>query len=138
MGDPLRLAKTRATSPGGPGEERAGSFALGFGVGRGFGAVLEDVVGADEGEGLGLGLDNAGARGVDALDEIAGAVEGGGLEELGEFVEGEMVELAEVEGGDGGVEEVFEELVGEGGRGIRDWGLGIRKTPYFRFAGSSP
>ena len=53
---------------------------------------------------------------------------GFGLEQVGELEEGEFVKIAEVEGGDGGVLEVFEELVGEFGKGlgIRDLGLGGR------------
>jgi hypothetical protein len=62
-----------------------------------------------------------------------------GFEQVGELEEGEFVKVAEVEGGDGGVLEVFEELVGEFGKGlgIRDWGLG-GKTPSVGFAATSP
>tara|TARA_A100000171_G_C2094354_1_gene126208 strand:- start:207 stop:629 length:423 start_codon:yes stop_codon:yes gene_type:complete len=64
---PLRLALHRRDACATGGREKSGTgFALGFGVGRGFGFVFEDVVGADEGEGLCLGLDEVGAGGVDA------------------------------------------------------------------------
>ncbi len=121
------------------GEERSAGFALGFGVGGGFGFVFEDIVGADEGEGFGVGFDEVGAGCVDAVHAGLGGFEGVGFEQVGERVEGEMVELAEVEGGDGGVEEVVEEvvseIVGEGrglvrrggrGRGGRGGGIGGR------------
>ena len=62
----LRLA-ARDTSPGSPGEERRRGFALSLGVGGGGWFVFEDVVRAHEGEGLGVGPDEAGACGVDAL-----------------------------------------------------------------------
>ena len=81
----------------------------------GGGFVFKEVVGADEREGLGLGFDDRGAGCVDALGCVLCAAELVGLEEVGELGEGEVVEFAEFEGGDGGVEEVFEEGGGEGG-----------------------
>ncbi|MHA7814535.1 MAG: hypothetical protein ACX94C_14215 [Phycisphaerales bacterium] len=53
-------------------------------MGGGFGFVFEDVVGADEGEGLGFGADVIGARGADALHAGLGEFELVGLEEVGE------------------------------------------------------
>ena len=50
--------------------------------------------------------------------------EGFGAEDCGELGEGEVVELAELERGEGWVEEVFEEVVGELGDGA-----GWLKTP---------
>ncbi len=66
-------------------------------MGRGFGSVFEEVVCSDEGEGFGLGLDEPCACGVDALDARLSAGECVGLEDLGELVEGELVERAQVE-----------------------------------------
>ena len=88
-------------------EERRCGFALGLGVRGGGGFVFEEVVCADERECLGLGFDDRGAGGVDALGCVLCAAELVGLEEVGEFGKGEVVEFAEIEGGDGGVEEVF-------------------------------
>jgi len=96
------------------GKEAAGGAldGLGFGgvAGGGF-AVFGEF---EEGLGLGLGLCEGLAGGVDAFDGFAGGLEGFGFEdgrELGEF---EVVDGAEVERGELGGEEVFEEFVGEG------------------------
>ena len=59
------------------GDELGRGFALGFGVGGGFGFVFEQVVGAHEGEGFCVGLDEVGAGGVDALHARLGALEVG-------------------------------------------------------------
>jgi len=104
-----------ATSPGSPGEahELSRGFALGFGVGGGGWFVFEDVGEAGGGEGAGLGLDDGLAGGADALDCFGGLFEGFGFEDGCEFDEGEAVDLAHVEGGEGGVGEVFEEIIGK-------------------------
>jgi len=86
---------------------------LGLGVLGGLGFVFELIGEACGREGAGFGFDQGFAGVGDAFDGIACAVEVFGVEdgcELGEF---EVVELAEFEGGEGGVEEVFEELAGE-------------------------
>ncbi len=106
-------------------EEGGGGFALGFGVGGGLGAVAEEVGEAGGGEGLGFVLGEGAAGGVDAGEAGAGVVELGRGEQIVELVEGEVVELAEFGGGDGGVEEVFDEGGEGGGRGIGDRGFGI-------------
>ena len=82
-----------------------------------FGAVAEEVGEACGGEGLGLVLEECAAGCVGAGEAGAGVVELGGGEEVVELVEGELVELAELGGGDGGVEEVLDE---GGERGIGD------------------
>ena len=75
----------------------------------------------------------------DAFDGFDGSLVGFGLEEVGELEEGEVVKIAEVEGGEGGVLEVFEELVGEAGKGLGIRGLGLGgKTPSVGFAATSP
>lgn len=83
----------------------------------GLGFVFELIGEACGREGAGFGFDQGFAGAGDAFDGIACAVEVIGVEdgcELGEF---EVVELAEFEGGEGGVEEVFEEGACElGGR----------------------
>ncbi|MHA7811869.1 MAG: hypothetical protein ACX94C_00545 [Phycisphaerales bacterium] len=91
-----------------------------------FWAVAEEVGEAGCGEGLGFVLEECAPDGVGAGETGAGVFELGGGEEAVELVEGEVVELAELGGGDGGVEEVFDEG-GEGG--IGDLGLGIRRDP---------
>lgn len=88
-------------------------FADGLGVLGGLGLVFELIGEACGREGAGFGFDQ-GFTGVgNAFDGFACAVEVFGVEdgcELGEF---EVVELAEFEGGEGGVDEVFEEGAGE-------------------------
>jgi hypothetical protein len=118
--------------------EGGGGFADGFGVGRGFGAVAEEVGEAGCSEGLGFVLEESAAGFVGADEAGAGIVELGGGEEVVELVEGEVVELAELGGGDGGVEEVFDEGGEGGGRGIGDQGLGIRRDPLRRLCRHLP
>ncbi len=76
--------------------------------------LLDDVGEAGGGVEGGFGVGEIGALLVDAGDGLLGGLEVGGVEDLGEAGEGEVVVVAQVEGGDGGVEEVFEECVGEG------------------------
>ena len=80
-----------------------------------------------------LGLDGGLAGGVDGLNGLDRGLVVVGLGEFGELSEGEVVDLADEDGGHRGVEEVFEELFGEGGQwavGNRQWGRGrVRKTP---------
>jgi len=107
---------------------------FGFGVGElGVfgGGELVDVVGGAEGGGGDLlvdggGLDGrgwgdgSGSVGVDCLEGRDGALELGGVGDGGELGEGEVVELADLVRGVGWVEEVGEELGGEGpGRLLR-------------------
>ena len=87
-------------------EEGCCGFALGFGVGGGFGAVAEEVGEAGGCEGVGVVLDEGAAGGVDALHAGERVGELGGGEEVVELVEGDAVDLAEFGDGDGGVEEV--------------------------------
>ena len=77
--------------------------------------VLDDVGQAGGGVEGGFGLGEGGAFLVDAGDGLLGSLEIGRVEDLGEAGEGEVVVVAQIEGGDGGVEEVFEESVCEGG-----------------------
>lgn len=112
-------------------EECGTGLALGFGVGWGCGLVFEDVVGADECERLGIGLDEVGACGVDALHARLGAFEAIGFEEVGECGQGDVVEVAEVERRDGGVEEVVEEGFGERGQ----WAMSSRQRGRGRMRG---
>ena len=102
-------------------------------MGGGLGLVFELIGETGGGLGAGFGLDDGSAGGGDALDGGGGLFVGFGLEQIGELGEGEGVEAAEIEGGDGWVGEVFEEGVGEG-RG----GMGRSKTPSVRFADTSP
>ncbi len=84
--------------------------------------LLDDVGESGGGVEGGFGLGEVGAFLVDAGDGLLGGLELGRVEDLGEAGEGEVVVVAQVEGGDGGVEEVFEECVGErwgGGRFVR-------------------
>ena len=74
--------------------------------------LLDDVGQAGGGVEGGFGVGEGGAFMVDAGDGLLGGLELGRVEDLGEAGEGEVVVVAQVEGGDGGVEEVFEECVG--------------------------
>lgn len=115
------------------GGKRIGCFAGGFeesGFGGGEfrvfgGAEFVDVVGGAEGggddllvDGLCLELDGCvdrgGAVGVDALDGLSDCLKLGGVGELGEFDGGDVVDLADLHRGDRGVEQVVDELRGEG------------------------
>ena len=60
---------------------------------------------------LGGGVDRLGSVGVDCFDTLDGALEGVCVCDLGEFVEGEVVECADVVRGVGWVEEGLEERV---------------------------
>jgi len=84
---------------------------LGFGVGGSYRLVFEDVGEAGGGEGLGFGGDEISARNRDTLDGGDGFAVGLRFEQVGELEEGDLVDVAHGEGGDGGVEEVFEEVV---------------------------
>jgi hypothetical protein len=53
------------------------------------------------------------ARSADPLDVVFGDSEIFRLDELDELGKIEVVVVAQIEGGDGGIEEVFEECVGE-------------------------
>jgi hypothetical protein len=82
-------------------------------VALGFGPVLEQVGHACEREGLGLGLHELAAGAGDAFD---GALGGGKLlcvDDVFELGQREVVEVAQVEGADGRVEQVLEEVGGE-------------------------
>ncbi len=70
-----------------------------MGGGRGF--VFELIGQAGGGEGLGFGFDDGCACFVDALEGFSCGDESFGLQQVGEFGEGELVEVAEVEGGGG-------------------------------------
>jgi len=89
-------------------------FALGFGVGGGCWFVFEDVGEAGGCQGAGFGVDDGSAGGVDALEGALGGLEGFGFEGGGELGEGDLVEVAEIQRRDRGVEEVFQECVGDG------------------------
>lgn len=101
------------------------------------GAEFVDVVGGAEGggddllvDGLCLELDGCvdrgGAVGVDGLEVIDLGLELGGVCDCCELVEGEVVDLADLVRGVGWVEEVFEELGGEG------WGWWLSGAPLRR------
>lgn len=77
--------------------------------------VFELVGEAGGCQGLGFGFDDCGSCGVDALEGLDGLLEGFGFEDSCEFGQGELVQVAQVEGGDGGVEEVLHQGVGDGG-----------------------
>ncbi len=82
-------------------------------MGRGGGFVFELIEQADGGQRSRLGLGEAGAGVGDAFDRDGGSLKGLGFEDGGELVERAGVDLAEVEGRDRRVGEVFEELVGQ-------------------------
>jgi hypothetical protein len=79
----------------------------------GFGPVLEQVGHPREGEGLGFGLDELAPSAGDGLDGLFGDAELVGAEDAREVGQGEVVVVAQVEGADGRVEQVLEEVVGE-------------------------
>ncbi|MCR9075003.1 MAG: hypothetical protein NXI07_03090 [bacterium] len=83
----------------------------------GFGFVFEQVGHAGEGVCFGLGLQELASRAGDGFDGALGDAERLGVDDGVELGEGELVVVAEVEDADGWVEEVFEEVVGEFGRG---------------------
>ena len=93
----------RATSPvrtgegQGEGQEFGCGLVLGFGVGRGLGAVFELVGEPRDGDGLGLREQDRCTRSVDALDARTGDREGFGFEDRCEGREREIVEIAQVE-----------------------------------------
>ena len=91
-------------------------------MGSGFGALLGDVGEGGDGGEAGLELGELGALFVDLGEAGFEVLELGGVDELDELGEGEVVVVAQVEGGDGGIEEVADEGVGK----RRDLGLGIR------------
>ncbi len=70
---------------------------------------------AEDGEGLGLevGSDRRVAGGVDAFDGGGGLLVGVGVEDCFELFEGEVVGLADLGWGHGGVEEGVQEWFGE-------------------------
>ncbi len=121
---PVRTGEARRA-----GEEGGGGFADGFGVGGGFGALLGDAGEGGDGGEAGFELGQLGSGFVDLGEAGLEVLELGGVDELGELGEGEVVVVAQVERGDGGVEEVADEGVGKRrdlGLGIRDWGGGGR------------
>jgi hypothetical protein len=81
----------------GLGEEFARGFAVVFALLVGFGVRLEQVCEARFGEGFGFGVEELLAFGRDAGDRFDGGLIGLGLEDGGELLEGEAVELAELE-----------------------------------------
>ena len=83
----------------------------------GFGFVFEQVGHAGECECFGLGLQELASCAGDGFDGALGDMERLGVDDGVELGEGELVVVAEVEDADGRVEEVFEEVVGEFGRG---------------------
>ena len=94
-------------------------------MGGGLGALLGDAAESRDGGEAGLELGELRALFVDLGETGFEVLELGGVDELGELGEGEVVVVAQVEGGDGGVEEVADEGVGEGGRGfVRRGGSG--------------
>lgn len=99
----------------GAGEERGGGFALGFGFGAGGGGGFELVEEAGLGERSGFGVEQGGAGGVDAGRVMHGGLVVARFEQVGELLEREVVEAAQLQGRDGGVEEVLEQGVAEGG-----------------------
>jgi len=56
------------------------------------------------------GVDDGGSGGVDGLDGGGGGLVVVALDDGGELFEGEIVDLADEDGGHGGGEEVFEQL----------------------------
>lgn len=92
-------------------------FAGGLGGLGGCGWLLGDSGEGFEGGGFGLGLDELGAGLVDLGDGRREGLEVGGLDEGEEVGEGDVVDVAEVEGGEGAVEEVSREL----GRELDGW-----------------
>ncbi|MBM90942.1 MAG: hypothetical protein CMJ35_04920 [Phycisphaerae bacterium] len=95
-------------------EELGRGFAGGLGVGWRFGFVLAEVGEARDGEGFGFGLHELAPGAGDGFDHLFGGFELLGVDDVDELVEGKVVIVAQIEGADGGVEEVFEEVVGEG------------------------
>ncbi len=87
---------------------------MGFGVGRGLWFVFEDVGEAGGCQGAGFGFEDFLTGCVDALEGFFGGDEGFGFEGGCKFGEGDLVEVAQVERGDGGVEEVLQKCVGDG------------------------
>jgi len=83
-------------------------------MGGGFGAVFEKIGEAGGCEGAGFGFDDGSARSVDALEGFFGGSEGFGFEGGCEFGEGYLVEVAQIQRRDRGVEEVLEQGVGDG------------------------
>lgn len=127
---------------GGRTQDLCGDFAGGLGVAFVFGPVFEQVGHACEGECFGLGLHELAAGAGDGFDGALGSVELLGVDDGIELFERELVVVAQVEDGDGWVDEVFEKGVGEGRkRGIRGEGLGIgvgSETASADFVGTSP
>jgi len=99
-------------------EELGRCFSDGFGAGWGVVVLAAEVGETGSREGSGFVLDERGSCGVDALEVGQGALEGLGLEDDGELFEGEVVDVAEVEGGEVGAEEVEEEGAGEVADGV--------------------
>lgn len=80
-----------------------------------FGGLLCDFVEAGFGGELGFVVDELGASGVDVFEGVGELFELRGVHDFDDLIEGEGVVVAEVEGGDGGVEEVADEGVGKNG-----------------------
>lgn len=112
--------------------EGCGGFSRGFeqaGAGRGLvGGVFEFVGGGEGGFGdvlaAGMGLEGGGARddgfagGVDGGDVCRGLLVGARGDDRGELGERDVVHLADLDGGVGGVEQVVHKLGGEFGLGV--------------------
>lgn len=79
-----------------------------------------DIVETGFGCEAGFVLDELGALGADELEGGFEVGELGRVDDVDQCVEREVVVVAEIEGGDCGIEEVAHEGVGEGGG---DWGL---------------
>jgi len=119
--DPIRPLRGHLPRRGGEGTRLGGGECVGDEV-------------AEDGQGLGLevGVDGGLAGCVDAFDGGDGLLVGLGFGDGEELVEGQIVGLADDRWGEGGVEEGFEERLGELG------GRKFRKTPSVSFADTSP
>lgn len=84
------------------------------------GGLVDEVAGGGEGLGVELITEGIAACGVDGCVVGEGLLELWGFGDGAEVHEGDAVEVADAGGGEGGVEEVLDEVW------IRSWGLGIR------------
>lgn len=82
-------------------------------MGWGFGFVFEEIREPRGCEGFGFGREQRSSGGVDVLEGSDGLLIGFRLKDCRELGEFEGMELAELEGGDRGIEEVFEEFAGQ-------------------------
>jgi len=98
-----------------------GGFADGFSGLLGFDGATGELGEGCEGGGSGFGFDDGLAGGVDLFDGGFELLKLVGVDDGDELVKGELVVVAEVKGGDGGVEKIAGEVGGKGRRG-RQWG----------------